>query len=178
MSRGFLGVLTLLAVLPSCRLAAQALEDNSVLVEEAYNQPTRVVQHISTAELHHGATLFSFTQEWPLGGPAYQLSYTLRAVSDEGNELGDALVNLRWQAAGSEGSSLFIAPRLSALVPVGNGSKLGGNGGFGIEAMLPVSWEAGKRLSLHRHESDRTRTGRSRQDGKTARRRGRETGGG
>ena len=42
-----------------------------------------------------------------------------------------------------------MAPRLSALVPVGAAHKLGGNGGWGLDGDIPVSWEVGKRLSLH-----------------------------
>ena len=38
------------------RLCAQKLEDNSFLVEEAYNQPARVVQHIGTAAAAEGTT--------------------------------------------------------------------------------------------------------------------------
>ena len=144
-------LLVLLTALPAPqRLSAQApLEDNSFLVEEAYNQASRVVQHITTAELHHGATRFSFTQEWPLGGPAHQLSYTIVAERDQGFQLGDALVNYRWQAIGKEGAHVWVAPRLSGLVPVGDADKLGGNGGWGLEGVIPVSWEVGKRLSLH-----------------------------
>jgi hypothetical protein len=63
-----------LAVLPACRLVAQKLEDNSFLVEEAYNQPDRVVQHILAAAAAEGTTGLSFTQEWPLGGRKHQLS--------------------------------------------------------------------------------------------------------
>ncbi|HWA15945.1 MAG TPA: hypothetical protein VG817_05920 [Gemmatimonadales bacterium] len=131
------------------RLCAQKLEDNSFLIEEAYNQPTRVVQHISTAELLHGATAFSFTQEWPLGGPQHQLSYSLFLDVDDGSTLGDALLNYRFQALGAEGEKLWAAPRVSAILPVGNGSKLGGNGGWGVDLALPVSWEASRRLTLH-----------------------------
>lgn len=140
----------LLAASPPRHLAAQApLEDNSFLVEEAYNQPARVVQHIFTAELHHGSEGFSFTQEWPYRGQKHQLSYTLFLGHDDGFDLGDIALNYRLQAFGGEGAFLFAAPRLSALVPAGDGSKLGGNGGWGLEAMLPVSWEAGTRLTLH-----------------------------
>lgn len=131
------------------RLSAQKLEDNSFLIEEAYNQPTRVVQHISTAELHHGATAFSFTQEWPLGGQQHQLSYSLFLDVDDGSALGDALVNYRLQALGEEGATLWAAPRISAILPVGDGDKLGGNGGWGVDLALPVSWEVTSRLSLH-----------------------------
>ena len=144
------GSALLVALWPTGPLAAQAkLEDNSFLIEEAYNQPTRVVQHISTAELHHGATGFSFTQEWPLGGPKWQGSYTLAGEQDHGFEVGDALLNLRWQARGGEGEALFLAPRLSVIVPVGDGDKLAGNGGFGLEGAIPLSWEAAPRLSFH-----------------------------
>ena len=151
--RGAWWPFSLMAVLTALRpdrLTAQApLEDNSFLIEEAYNQPSRVVQHISTAELHHGATLFSFTQEWPLGGPAHQLSYTIVAEQDQGFRLGDALLNFRWQAIGKDGAHLWAAPRLSALVPVGDAAKKGGNGGWGLEGDIPASWEVGRRLSLH-----------------------------
>ncbi|HET7042873.1 MAG TPA: hypothetical protein VFI13_12685, partial [Gemmatimonadales bacterium] len=60
------GPWALAAGLVALPLAAQApLQDNSFLIEEAYNQEHRVLQHISTAELHHGSALYSFTQEWP-----------------------------------------------------------------------------------------------------------------
>jgi hypothetical protein len=132
------------------RLDAQAkLEDNSFLIEEAYNQEARVVQHIATAQLFHGATAYTFTQEWPVRGMTQQLSYTIVAAQDQGFRLGDALLNYRWQAVGKEGARLWVAPRLSGLVPVGKADQLGGNGGWGLEGDVPVSWEVGKRLSLH-----------------------------
>jgi hypothetical protein len=135
---------------PPDRLTAQApLEDNSFLIEEAYNQEARVVQHIATAQLLHGATAFTFTQEWPAGGMTNQLSYTIVAEQDQGFRFGDALLNYRWQAVGKEGAHFWVAPRLSGLVPVGNADKLGGNGGWGLEGEVPMSWEVGKRLSLH-----------------------------
>ena len=141
---------TALALLPSRPLVAQEpLEDNSFLVEEAYNQPARVVQHIFTAEVVHGSQRFGFGQEWPLGGPTHQLSYALVAENDASFELGDAELNYRWQALAGEGDKLFVAPRLSALVPLGDADRWGGNGGFGIEGQIPVSWQASKLLSLH-----------------------------
>ena len=139
-----------LAVIAPRPLAAQEpLEDNSFLVEEAYNQPAREVQHVFTAEVVHGSQRFGFGQEWPLGGPTHQLSYALVAENDASFELGDAELNYRWQALAGEGDKLFVAPRLSALVPVGDADRWGGNGGFGIEGQIPVSWQASKLLSLH-----------------------------
>src|SRR4051812_47547900 len=64
---------------------AQSIQDNSFLIEEAYNQEAGVVQHIFNLSLgvdkRHGADerewLFSFTQEWPLWSQAHQFSYTI-----------------------------------------------------------------------------------------------------
>jgi len=135
--------------LPSCRLAAQALEDNSFLIEEAYNQPARVVQHILTAAAAEGTTALSFTQEWPVGSQKHQLSYTLVGVDDDALDLGDALINYRYQLVGAEGAELFMAPRLSALVPLGDADRRAGNGGYGLQAALPLSWALSERLTLH-----------------------------
>lgn len=129
--------------------AQQKLEDNSFLAEEAYNQDPRVVQHISTAELHHGATLFSFTQEWPVHGQRRQLSYTLTADQDNGFRMGDGLLNFRYQAVGKGEDKVWVAPRLSAIIPVGDANKLGGNGGYGLDGVIPVSWEAAERLTMN-----------------------------
>ena len=68
------------------------IQDNSFLIEEAYNQERGVVQHISAfARPSVGnAWSYSFTQEWPLGGIQHQLSYTLPVQNDpEGTGLGD-----------------------------------------------------------------------------------------
>ena len=46
---------------------AQRIEDNSFLIEEAYNQEAGVVQHINTMfyDWKHDTWSYSFTQEWP-----------------------------------------------------------------------------------------------------------------
>src|SRR5215470_585858 len=58
----------------------KTIQDNSFLVEEAYNQEFGVVQHISSfIRLWESKDwAYSFTQEWPVPGDArHQLSYTL-----------------------------------------------------------------------------------------------------
>lgn len=158
-----------LAVSPPRPLAAQApLQDNSFLIEEAYNQEHRVVQHISTAELHHGSALYSFTQEWPVRGQRNQLSYTLAATEDGDVRFGDARLNYRYQAVGGEGKRVWIAPRLSGLVPVGDADKLGGNGGWGLEGVVPVSWEVAKVLTLHGNLGATWRPSGENADGRSA----------
>jgi hypothetical protein len=70
-------LVALLAVGPSGRTVAQAIADNSFLIEEAYNQERGVVQHISTWQrsLRSVVRGFTFTQEWPVGTQMHQLSF-------------------------------------------------------------------------------------------------------
>src|SRR5919198_4945506 len=60
---------------------AKGIQDNSFLVEEAYNQEPGVVQHIVNVPINltNGAREItpSFTQEWPIFSQLHQLSYTL-----------------------------------------------------------------------------------------------------
>src|SRR5919198_1486432 len=91
-------------IVPSVARAQEspAIADNSFLLEEAYNQEPGVVQHISAWQrsLRSAAWLFTFTQEWPLGGQAHQLSYTLPVQrTDSPSETGfsDAVLNYRYQ---------------------------------------------------------------------------------
>jgi hypothetical protein len=60
--------------------AAPGIQDNSFLVEEAYNQERGMVQHINTffCKDTTNTLIYTFTQEWPLpGNPRNQVSYTL-----------------------------------------------------------------------------------------------------
>ena len=140
-------------------LAAQ-IQDNSFLLEEAYNQESGVVQHISTFAFDSGQDWgYSFTQEWPLGGIRHQLSYTIpiEHADGGGTGLGDIALNYRYQLAGHPDAKVVSAPRLSVLVPSGNEDRGRGAGGFGVQANLPVSlvlssgivthWNAGVTLT-------------------------------
>ena len=57
---------------PSDKPPIEGIEDNSFLVEEAYNQDPGVVQHIFNAvysrDPNRRGWTFNFTQEWPLYG--------------------------------------------------------------------------------------------------------------
>ena len=67
--------LSLLTLLTAGTAGAQApapIQDNSFLVEEAYNQERGVVQHINTfARARGGGWEYGFTQEWPVRGQRY-----------------------------------------------------------------------------------------------------------
>jgi hypothetical protein len=133
------------AGVPALR-AEEAIQDNSFLIEEAYNQGRGVVQHIATyvRSDHAGNWASSFTQEWPVPDVRHQLSYTLTAlrVQDEaGNDqgLGDIAFNYRYQLLGDGGEKIAMAPRASVLLPTGDDSSRLGAGAYGMQINLPTS---------------------------------------
>ena len=127
------------------------IEDNSFLVEEAYNQERGVVQHISTfSRAQSGDWLYTFTQEWPVNpAPRQQLSYTVSLVSAEGRTgAGDVWVNWRYQL--TNGDRLAIAPRASVSLATGSAAAGRGAGRTGIQVNLPVSVRVrGGDIELH-----------------------------
>jgi hypothetical protein len=123
---------------------SQAIEDNSMFVEEAYNQEDRVVQHISNLvflPLGDENIYYSFTQEWPAFGFKHQLSYTLQLYSFGKADVagfGDILLNYRYQLSYKQ-NFITCAPRLSLIVPTGNHAKRLGDGSWGLQFNLPLS---------------------------------------
>jgi hypothetical protein len=90
--RRLLFFLAIVTALPTLASEPLAIQDNSFLIEEAYNQEAGVVQHIFTYMRSRGGTYAStFTQEWPVRGLTHQLSYTLPVQ----RRRGDALINYR-----------------------------------------------------------------------------------
>jgi len=145
--------LLLVALIPAAA-RAQAIADNSFLMEEAYNQERGVVQHISAFQLFRGGDswAYTFTQEWPLFSQTHQLSFTL-PIQRTGNGssfatgLGDVAVNYRYQLAGTE--RLSVAPRLSLVLPTGRARSDLGSGALGVQANLPVSVSVASQLVTH-----------------------------
>jgi len=130
------------------------IQDNSFLIEEAYNQEPGVVQHISAFawEPKTHAWTYAFTQEWPLFSQRHQLSYTVPIVSggrDQGSGIGDIAIHYRYQLAQGERFGLFAAPRLSLIVPTGNERQARGTGGTGVQLNLPISLEHSAKLVTH-----------------------------
>ncbi|HXE58439.1 MAG TPA: hypothetical protein VNK43_10605 [Gemmatimonadales bacterium] len=145
------GAATIALLLSTGPLRAQAIRDNSFLIEEGYNQEPGVVQHIATFQRAEGGDwwAFSFTQEWPLFGQRHQLSFTL-PVADlaDGTGLGDVGLNYRHQLVGGEGPVAF-APRLTILLPTGDEDSGHGTGAVGLQANLPLSVDLSPRFTAH-----------------------------
>lgn len=131
--------------------AEEPIRDNSVLVEEAYNQERGVVQHIvSAAREEGGAWTLTLTDEWPLWGIANQLSAGVPLIVADGSlVLGDVAINYRRQVVGGDGGAVAFAPRLTVLLPTGDAADGSGRGGVGLEVNLPLSVELPWSLVAH-----------------------------
>jgi hypothetical protein len=128
------------------------IEDNSFLIEEAYNQDAGVVQHIGTfRRTPDAAWLSTFTQEWPAPSQRHQLSYTVPVLSarGDGTGLGDLALNYRYQALGRDEETVWFAPRLTLLVPTGSTRYGRGVGGPGVQVNLPLSVSVSRLLVTH-----------------------------
>src|SRR5262245_61813258 len=136
----------------------EIIEDNSFLIEEAYNQEPGVVQHIFqflySGDSRQRGWTFAFTQEWPIYGQDHQFSYTILAyhLNNEGQRqhgVGDTLLNYRYQALEEGDGKPAFAPRFSLIIPTGNRDKGTGNGVVGYQWNLPFSKKVASQLALH-----------------------------
>ena len=131
------------------------IQDNSFLVEEAYNQEFGVVQHISnfTRDFTSHSWIYTFTQEWPVPGLKHQLSCTVGVVNNtnfhRGSGVADSALNYRYQLIGSGETKLAVAPRLSLLAPTGSAAAGRGSGGYGLQINIPASVVINSKLVTH-----------------------------
>lgn len=129
------------------------IQDNSFLIEEAYNQEPGVVQHISFFQWDPESETwdYNFTQEWPLGTQDHQFSYTLPVskVTDSEYEtgLGDILINYRYQVVARD--NIAFAPRFSLILPTGDVDKGLGADTLGYQVNLPFSIELEEKWVMH-----------------------------
>lgn len=149
-------ILLLTSSLPIKALDAPPIQDNSFLIEEAYNQEAGVVQHISTFQRfqQNGDWMATFTQEWPVPDERHQLSFTLpyarlEASPDGNHGFGDIALNYRYQLLGNGASSIAIAPRFTLTLPAGNDRQERGNGAVGYQGLVPISLVLGPHIVTH-----------------------------
>jgi hypothetical protein len=134
------------------------IEDNSFLIEEAYNQEPGVIQHIFVAvyskDSQRRGWEFNFTQEWPVFSQDHQFSYSIPSVSarEDGaavRGIGDILLNYRYQALYEGELVPAFAPRFSLILPSGDRRRETGDGVVGYQWNLPFSKKLPPRLALH-----------------------------
>lgn len=130
---------------------AKGIQDNSFLVEEAYNQEPGVVQHISAFQrMRSGGWLYTFLQEWPAPGQKHQLSYTLPVQRvNRVTGVADIALNYRYQLLGDGDAAVAAAPRVSVLLPTGDERKDLGAGGTGLQFNFPLSVVIAPSLVTH-----------------------------
>jgi hypothetical protein len=142
--------LVLLSVLIPILASADAIEDNSFFIEEAYNQEPGVVQFINTYQYSEVSKewMYSLTNEFPFKDETNQLSYTL-PFSKKGTDsgLGDIGLNYRYQLVKKPG--LAMAPRFSIVLPTGDSKKNLGAGAVGLQFNHSVSIKVDEKWMNH-----------------------------
>ena len=110
-------------------LSSGPLQDNSFLIEEAYNQEAGVVQSVVNGLWSRSSEnwLLTFTQEWPVPDQRHQFSYTLlqQWAGDASDETGFGPIALhyRYQALEEDARLPAFAPRLSVLTSAAPSSR-------------------------------------------------------
>jgi hypothetical protein len=128
------------------------IEDNSFLLEEAYNQEDGVVQHISMFQYMKKSKdwQYTFTQEWPVPSQTHQFSYTVPVTHLQDNDatgVGDILLNYRYQAILKD--KVALAPRFSLILPTGDYKKGLGTNTVGYQVNIPLSVELADKFVTH-----------------------------
>jgi hypothetical protein len=128
------------------------IQDNSFLLEEAYNQEDGVVQHISVFQYMKKTKdwQYTFTQEWPVPKQTHQFSYTVPVThlhDNDSTDVGDILLNYRYQAILQD--RIALAPRFSLVLPTGDYKKGLGTDTVGYQVNIPLSIELSDKLVTH-----------------------------
>lgn len=130
-------ILAFICCLPLSAFSA-AIEDNSFLLEEAFNQEWGVYQFIQkyqTAKRAKGYE-YSFENEIPITDKTHQFSYEFaygRPDSTGHGAISDVTLNWRIQPYNKDG--VLLADRFGLIVPTGRVDKNAGNGVYGFEFM-------------------------------------------
>lgn len=132
------------------------IEDNSMLIEEAFNQETAIIQHISNFVVDKGDLVYSFTQEIPLPNERNQLSITFLYNRFKAQPLGqttnggfgDLLINFRPMLMSKADWALLI-PRFTLIAPTGNAKGGFGSGAWGAQFNLAMTKRLNSRITSH-----------------------------
>ncbi|WP_413560403.1 hypothetical protein [Bdellovibrio sp. HCB209] len=148
-----ISTLFLTIVIFSSAAHAEAVKDNSFLIEEAYNQDPGVVQFINGYQYLDPAHewMYTFTNELPAPNKTHQFSYVIPISKKSGTEdqtnIGDVALNYRYQLLDDE--RIAMAPRFSLIAPTGDYKKGFGNGVAGFQFNHAVSVKVSDKWSNH-----------------------------
>ena len=135
-------LVSLVTILNSAAMA-EPIEDNSFLMEEAYNQDAGIVQFIQTFQRDKsGEAFYSFTAEIPAPNKTHQISFSvpysrLQSETSYVQGLGDIALNYRYQWIANE--SVLLAPRFTVLAPTGNSNQGLGTGLTGYQTNWAIT---------------------------------------
>jgi hypothetical protein len=137
-----------------------AFEDNSFLLEEAFNQPKGVHQYIANVAFDYlkGGDYdyaYSFSQEIPLTDKTHQLSYTIfykmlkeGQTNSEASGLGDFHLSYQPMLWGEKKWAMVI-PRFTLILPIGNAKDGLSSGSIGAQFNLAVTKRLSRKIVTH-----------------------------
>lgn len=138
------------------------LEDNSMLIDEAFNQEAGIIQHISNMVVSDKMLNYSYTQEIPLVSHKHQLSFTFSyawlkktgqytipaGIPASTSGFGDIMLSYHPLIAGKHNWALIV-PRITIIFPTGNAPSGFGNGGWGSQLNVAVTKRLSKKITAH-----------------------------
>lgn len=134
------------------------LEDNSFLLEEAFNQEMGVIQHISNVSLdkfRFETLQLSYTQEIPLTHRKHQLNFCFNYLMQgnttggiQANGFGDLYVSYRPLIFDEKDWLMFI-PRFTVILPTGDASRGLGYGAWGLQINLAATKRLSRKIVTH-----------------------------
>jgi len=131
------------------KIPAKGIQDNSFLIEEAYNQEPGVVQHITNLRRQGRQWQFSFSQEWPVFSQTHQLSYSIPYNFGKVQGLGEVGLNYRYQLQTETDLRPAIASRISLILPASEAVEGIEEKELGYEFLLPISKVVTDRITLN-----------------------------
>jgi hypothetical protein len=129
------------------------IEDNSMFIEEAFNQERAVIQHISNLIIVGNKLQYVYTQEIPMPTEKHQLSIGIvhnsnQNSNDVSSGFGDLFINYRPMLRSKTDWALVI-PRFTLIAPTGDAKYGFGTGGWGVQFNLAVTKRLNKKITTH-----------------------------
>jgi hypothetical protein len=138
---------------------AEGIQDNSFLIEEAYNQGRGEVQHILTFEWNEenrkeSDWTLTFTQEWPVVNERHQLAYAVPyTFIESGGTWNDGVADIelayRYQLFTETDARPAVAPTFGLILPTGDRKKGLGRNEVGYSFGVPASKVVSDRWTVH-----------------------------